>query len=361
MGKTAVKGLFNSCLIAATVLLAAITVAAGFSGRISPLDSGILPLLGLALPFLLLANLGVALCWGLARKYWAFIPLLAIGLNWNYLTAVFQFRSDAEKSLAEQYLTLATYNVHSFGYEITGYSCKEIARYMEEEEVDVLCFQEFSDNQYFPMDSIRKVLAHWPYAYIPKEEAEMDALPIALFSRYPLAGQRFITYPESANCSLLCDVIVGSDTVRVLNNHLQTTNISQKRSTWQRELATNNTRREAYAAKDAAETLHKNFVKRTHQTYVIGEFAKNSPYPVLVCGDLNSIPSSHTYYYLQQFLKDGFRTAGHGYMYTFRHARKLLRIDYIFHSPQLEGIRYYSPDLDLSSDHNPVIMRVGIK
>ena len=47
-------------------------------------------------------------------------------------------------------------------------------------------------------------------------------------------------------------------------------------------------------------------------------------------------------------------------MYTYRYAKRMLRIDYIFHSPSLKGIAYYSPDLDLCSDHNPVIMEVEI-
>jgi len=45
-------------------------------------------------------------------------------------------------------------------------------------------------------------------------------------------------------------------------------------------------------------------------------------------------------------------------MYTFRYFKRLLRIDYIFHSKEFKGVDYYSPDLDLCSDHNPVVMEV---
>ena len=325
MGKSAVKGLFYICLIAATFVLATITIMAAFSGNVAPVDSVIMPLLGLAVPVLLIVNLITALCWALARKRWALIPL------------------------------------HNFGGEITGYSCKEIARYMQQEGVDVLCFQEFGDNSDFPTDSIRRVLSHWSHALIPSEDSVKGVLPIAVFSRYPLANHRFITYQHSSNCSMMCDVVMGTDTIRLINNHLQTTSVSQKRRKWERELATDDTRREVQAAKDAAGTLHENFMKRATQTYVISHYAKTSPYPVLLCGDFNSIPSSYTYHHLRKTLKDGFRTAGNGYMYTYRYAKRMLRIDYIFHSPSLKGIEYYSPDLDLCSDHNPVIMEVEIQ
>lgn len=360
MGKSAVKSLLHICLIAATGVLAATTLTAAFAGKVAPADSVVMPLLGLAVPVLLIANLIVALCWALARKHWVWVPLAAFFCNWNYLTSVIQFHLPKEKTPTGKYLKIATYNVHDFGGEITGYSCKEIARYMRQEGVDVLCFQEFGDNRNFPTDSICRTLSHWPYALIPSKETLQGVLPIAVFSRYPLTNDRFITYPNSANCSMVCDVVMGTDTIRLINNHLQTTSVSQKRKKWERELATDNTRREVRVAKDAAGTLHGNFVKRAEQAHTISHYVQTSPHPVLVCGDFNSIPSSYTYRHLTETLKDGFRTAGNGYMYTYRYAKHMLRIDYIFHSPDLKGIRYDSPDLDLCSDHNPVVMEVQI-
>ena len=358
MGKSAVKSLFRCCLVAATFALAALTLAAAFSGSVAPADSVDMPLLGMAMPVLLVVNLLVALSWALSRrKRWAWVPLAAILCNWGYLTSVFQVHLPKEKTPAGRYLKIATYNVQHFGNEITGFSCKKLARYMQQEGVDVLCFQEFGDNRYFPTDSIRRVLAHWPY-FLTSGDSLRGVLPLAVFSRYPLANRRLITYRNSANSSMMCDIVTGTDTIRLINNHLQTTSISQKRKKWERELATDNARREVRAAKDAAGTLHENFMKRATQTYVISHYVKSSPHPVLVCGDFNSIPSSYTYHHLRKMLKDGFRTAGNGYMYTYRYAKRMMRIDYIFHSPCLKGIDYYSPDMELCSDHNPVIMEV---
>ena len=157
---------------------------------------------------------------------------------------------------------------------------------------------------------------------------------------------------------MLCDIILNTDTIRLLNNHLQTTSVSQNRKKWERELAADNTRREAQAVQDAAETLHENSVKRAFQTDSICQLVTASPHPVLVCGDFNSLPSSYTYHRLSESLKDGFKTGGHGYMYTYRYGKRMLRIDYAFHSPELECTYYYSPNLDLCSDHNPVIFTV---
>lgn len=368
MGKSAVKGLFHLLLIVATFVLAAVTIVASRSGHYNPEESTVMPLLGLAVPVLLLTCLIVSLCWALARKKWAFVPLVAFLFNWEYLTAVIQFNATDkvpiqalafnQKGKPSGYLTVATYNVHNFGNETTGYSCKEIAKYMQQQHVDVLCFQEFGDNKHFTVDSLRHALSQWQYALIPTGDSIRGILPIAVFSRYPLANKRFITYPRSANCSMMCDIVLGTDTVRLLNNHLQTTSVSQNRRKWERELATDNTRREAQAVQDAAETLHENFVKRAIQTDSICRLAIDSPHPVLVCGDFNSLPSSYTYYQLSEILKDGFKTGGCGYMYTYRYGKRMLRIDYAFHSPELDCTDYFSPSLDLCSDHNPVIFTV---
>ena len=53
------------------------------------------------------------------------------------------------------------------------------------------------------------------------------------------------------------------------------------------------------------------------------------------------------------------KTCGHGYMYTFRYFKKLLRIDYILHTKDFEGLDYFSPEVDYS-DHKPVLMRMKI-
>ena len=360
MGKSAVSSLFYYVLVACTFFLSALTIVSAFAGKFAPVESTLMPLLGLALPVLLLIDLLVAVCWFFARKVWAWLPLLAFFCNWNYLTAMLQYHPAQKRTPAGKYLKIATYNVQGFGNEITGYSCKQMASYMRQEGVDVLCFQEFSGRRSFPLDSIRRALSHWRYSITSAEDSVQGILPMAIFSRYPLENRRYITYRNSSNGGILCDVIVGTDTLRIINNHLQTTSVSQKRRKWERELAADDARREVHAMEDAVNTLHGNFLKRAEQTDSICRYAQSSPYPVLVCGDFNTLPSSYTYHRLSQVLRDGFKSAGRGYMHTYRYAKRLLRIDYIFHSPDLECTYYDSPDLELCSDHNPVLMEVRL-
>jgi hypothetical protein len=56
-------------------------------------------------------------------------------------------------------------------------------------------------------------------------------------------------------------------------------------------------------------------------------------------------------------LVDGFVECGKGYMSTMR-GKKSVRIDYIFHDKNLEGLSYYKLNVSYS-DHDPVFMKIA--
>lgn len=366
MAQSDLKSFFRGIPIILTLLLGGITIVAASAGTYPPTEAAYMPLLVLCIPILLILNLLTCVVWAVLRKLWCIVPLIAIGFNHEYLSAVIQFNSSLEypntyiEGENNGFLKVATYNIHNFGTEITGYSAKEVAQYMQKENVDILCFQEFDNNGYFPMDSILSIFSHWRYQLIPPA-TEHNILPIAVFSRYPLINEQYITYPESWNCSMQCDALVGQDTIRILNNHLQTTEASRFQKEWKSEFTTYDIRKEAKVMKSAASILHGNLLKRAEQVESIYRLITDSPHPIIVCGDFNSLPTSYVYRKLTSVLQDGFKTRGKGYMYTYRYYKRLLRIDYIFHSPNLEPYQYYSPNLDLCSDHNPVIMGMKIE
>lgn len=357
----AVSRLFYYISIVLTFTLAAVTISGALVAYAAPENWPLMPFIGLALSGILLLNLVVAFYWLVRWRCWVFVPLIAILCNWGYLSRIWQ--PPFSKKIPETgVLTVATYNVDSFGNEQTGYSCKEMAKFLKEHKVDIICFQEFAENREFTVDSIKEVLAEWPYYIIPHSEDSIPILQIAIFSRYPLAKHQLITYPDSRNCSMWCDVELPQKTIRIFNNHLQTTEVSQNRRRLERELRKDDgSGREKVAATRLMDGLKENFNRRAAQAIIVQNLIEVSPYPTLVCGDFNSLPSSYTYRTMKgDKLLDGFQTCGHGYMYTFRYFKHLLRIDYILHTKDFKGIDYFSPDLNLCSDHNPVVMKLII-
>jgi len=165
---------------------------------------------------------------------------------------------------------------------------------MKEHRVDIICFQEFAGNRYFTPDSIRNAFADWQYAVIPQAPDSTPILQVALFSKYPVKDSRLITYPDSRNCSMWCDLNVDGQTVRVFNNHLQTTEVSQNKRRLERELAKNElTGREEAVAKQLLEGLNENFRKRAAQAKTLEQLIRTTPYWFAVTLTLSHRPT-HT-------------------------------------------------------------------
>ena len=91
MGKSEIHSLFRSIPVILTIILATVTIISAFSGNFDPANSKYMPVLGLALPVLLICNLLVAICWAFARSRWILIPFAALAFNYGYILSVFQF------------------------------------------------------------------------------------------------------------------------------------------------------------------------------------------------------------------------------------------------------------------------------
>lgn len=115
--------------------------------------------------------------------------------------------------------------------------------------------------------------------------------------------------------------------------------------------------------KEEDEQKLKNIVKRLipvfkkHQDQIksIKEGIENSPYPVIVMGDLNSVPNSYEYYQLSEGLQDAFVKAGKGSGTSFHDYKFPIRIDYIFTSKIIQPVTYKVDRTIKRSDHYPVI------
>ncbi len=107
----------------------------------------------------------------------------------------------------------------------------------------------------------------------------------------------------------------------------------------------------------------RNIIKRLiptfkiHQEQVaeINKAVENSPYPVILTGDFNSVPNSYEYYSISQNLQDVFMEAGKGSSTSFHDYKFPIRIDYVFTSKSIKSLSYKVDRSVKTSDHFPVI------
>lgn len=399
MGKKATSFLIYGLSILLTTFIAVITVIAANSG-LSADTSAMASFTILFLPVFILANLFFALYW-LLRKRWilCLIPLAAIAGSFPYYGTIYKWggKSDTEfpvQKESKNNIRVLTYNTGNFLNKDNIKCARTLAGFLNGQEIDIACFQEYSMQGRFK-DTVARIMGDFPYAV---SNADNNQMQVAVYSRYPILESSYVQFPAStygyivstlAICNTekieneiaarlagspmpvqndsaalfrrdsiaraVTDSITGiSQKIILINTHFQTTGIS----------ATNNevvlTERaggdinKTDRARMAVSRMSDSYKMRTQQIESICGLIKNAAWPVILCGDFNDTPLSYVYNRSATLLTDGFKEGGSGYMYTHKYFKKLLRIDYIFHSAGLRSVRYFSPDKPFS-DHNPVI------
>jgi endonuclease/exonuclease/phosphatase family metal-dependent hydrolase len=204
--------------------------------------------------------------------------------------------------------------------------------------VEILALQEFKPTGFYNIDEIAGEFRFMSYNSIYNEDEE--AIGMALFSKYPVLRSNKIKFENTGNGAMWADILYKGDTIRVINNHLQTTGYY---SSYPKGL------------KYLVDIMSQNFIVRSEQAEIIRELIDTTSYPVIVMGDFNDTPNSFVYSTIKgDDLKDGFVEKGSGPGGTFRRTMGLLRIDMIFHSKHFESAGF-TIGSDKLSDHKPVI------
>ena len=81
--------------------------------------------------------------------------------------------------------------------------------------------------------------------------------------------------------------------------------------------------------------LRRGWQRRAEQSRLIADHVKQSPYPVILAGDLNDNPLSYAYQTLTGGLKDAFMESGSGFGFTYAGPIPGLNIKEKFHSLQI--------------------------
>lgn len=102
--------------------------------------------------------------------------------------------------------------------------------------------------------------------------------------------------------------------------------------------------------------LKRGFTTHSRQINIVDSCVRNSPYPVIVCGDFNSMPYSYVYQKMRHNLSNAFEDAGNGFGFSYRDPKLFfLRIDNQFYSDSRLHVFDYQTHRDIElSDHFPI-------
>ena len=94
--------------------------------------------------------------------------------------------------------------------------------------------------------------------------------------------------------------MVREDTIRVFNNHLQTTDVSINGKKYEEYRSVKDWKGQARTLVNIVEQLKDNFVIRANQAIQVRNIIDTTRYPVIVCGDFNDTPVSFAYNHIHR-------------------------------------------------------------
>ncbi len=213
----------------------------------------------------------------------------------------------------------------------------KIVRLVESESPDILCLQETRGwrGNPDPLPPILRRLPGWNMARAG-DVATVSRHPIEQVKSYPML-------PLMDRAALQTTIRLPQGSVTIFNVHYNT-----------------NYRRRPEPNRSGLPRLSLRALARWEQTSVVLNAADPVAGPRIVAGDFNNPPRGLTYARLSERFTDSFRAAGWGFGYTFRSDLPLMRIDYIFTSPEIGVAGCRSLDSD-ASDHRAVVADLSVR
>lgn len=285
------------------------------------------------------------------RKAFLLVPLVALLPSLVFADRFVKIGSE-EQTINGPCLKILTYNVgrYSAGKGMTmEESINGIRKFLENEQPDVVCLQEFliADSS-----GMYKILPDFPYHSCHLFKGTNYFGNVTL-SKYPIVSTDKITFSKSTNLCVVSDIRVEDEVVRVYNCHLESYALSFL-SLVKRLFDKDEFKGEFL---EMHEHIREATIRRADQVAVIMDNIAGSEHPSIICGDFNDTPVSYAYHQLQKRKTDSFVASGKGFGSTYSLLWPILRIDYIL-LPSQFGCSMHEVTRIRHSDHYPVTANV---
>lgn len=350
----------------AALAIGAVMVLCAYAGKIDPGSFVAAPFLTLAFMPMLWFALLVLLVALVSRRWLAsiivVIACVAILPIFRYYVPLNNIEDrPAVPADTTLMLKLMTYNALAFNYNEPELASQPSAsmRLILDNHPDVVLLQEGcpSRAEWEDIPSIapykQEILAKYPYIYQGSEGLGiMSRFPFAVstvgserHSRSPLGYNR----NQSTYLARAFDIELPSHKqLRIIDFRLQSYHLSFGKS--------DNVRVSPEVKPSALERMRRAFELRRNDAATLRAALDQSPENVILCGDMNDVPSSHVYRVIKgDDMKDAWVEVGYGYAHTFNRHYLPYRIDHVFYRGRLQALQAERLKGG-SSDHYPIMV-----
>ena len=336
---------------------------------VHPNDFWLLPFFGLAYPVILLFTIIFLIYWATvkSRMFFGVLIVILFGGKLHFRTISLPFnKEEINDTKNMNTLNVTSYNVRLFDLYEWGNQGKyenrnKIFKFLEEKQSDIICFQEFyqqdKPTKFATRDTLKNLLktpfCHERYSH--KLEGRQN-FGIAMLSKFPMISRGDIMFDDPLNIDnnycIFADIVKNKDTFRIYNVHLQS--IKFKKDDY--KVFSKNAHKivdKKSTIELLVEKLKIAYPKRAEQARKVVEHMQQSPFPVIICGDFNDTPMSYTYNIFNSLYKDAFRNSSSGLGVTYAGKVPAGRIDYIFHNKNLHS-SFFTIQNEVYSDHKAI-------
>ena len=352
------------------LIAALILVITYLAPHVSPVTFWVPALLAMTFTYQLLVHLGFLAWWAIFRRKRMLLSGALLLLGYDHIgdhVQVFGTHAPSTPSTAEP-VKVMTYNVRLF--DLYNWSKNKRTRdaifeQLHREDADILCLQEFfhSPNERF-FRTRSSLLSQFRYTALHERYSQkaryQQHFGIATFSVHPIVRKGHIDFPDNPdNQCIWSDIAVNGDTLRVYNAHLASYHFGDADYRFLKDLdADTGTDSLKQGGERILKRLLRGFRLRADEVQRIAEHMRNSPHPVIYCGDMNDVPMSYGYNLLREQLDDAFVESGTGLGGTYIGDLPKLRIDHILYGPELQAWDFRTLPEELS-DHHAVTAMIG--
>ena len=322
----------------------------------------------LGFPFIVSLNLFFVVLWGILRKWYFLISLVALILSYNQISIIFPIHFGKNEICdTSKTLVIVSYNTmgNSSMKKHLPNSPNGVIEYLLSTNADIICIQEYyvsKDKNFLTPDDVNTLFKSYPYKYIKFDCDNYDSITgLATFSKYPIIKNERIEYESIFNASIYSDIVINKDTVRIVNNHLESNRFTGNDLLLARQLKHDfNSEVLINTTKYFSQKLGIAYPVRAKQADKVAEIINSTPYKLIVCGDFNDVPISYSYTKIRGELNDAYTNFGTGFGWTFDSSIYKLRLDYIFYDDHFE-VQDFQIGKNRSSDHFPIRCVLKIK
>ena len=313
---------------------------------------------GLMFPVFAAVNAFFILFWLIFKWKFTLLPVIGLLTCAESIRAYIPFNITSGPPAGS--IKVLSYNVMSFG-ENKGATWEEnaILNYIRKSQADIVCLQEATHGE------VEKALAtlsnEYPYVSIEKNPNSH----LACLSKFPIDSVQQIYYPSDNNFSYAYRLLLGDDTLLLINNHLESYRLSPEDKEDYKSIIKNY----KHPEQNQSETKYLSLVEkismhdslRGEQADSVATFlARNKGKSIILCGDLNSSPISYTHHRLTEYLNDAYTRSGNGPGTSYNRSGMYFRLDHMMVSPEITA---YGAKVDKSikeSDHYPIFCFVKL-